>query len=211
MSTSTINCNLCNFDFTNQDQYKQHVDGKRHKKLEQIRLDREQSAKRSLFVSNMKKDTFVKQLEDHFAKYGKISKIVTDNEKNSYAIVEYEHESSVDKALEASSDEHVVNGKHLKVNRREIKEFVSKTGHLNEKKKEALEKLKEEALLVNKLLDKCESFEEQVDRLINHLKIDEEQVKLRDRICDDLCNIFKQFWSEDGKNFILLKNYNLTQ
>jgi RNA recognition motif-containing protein len=149
-------CALCNLEFGNVDQFKQHLEGKRHKKLEAIREERESSARRSLFVSNLRKDTFIKQLEDHFVQFGKIVKIVTDQEKNAYAIVEYESETSVENAVN-STQEHFVNGKHLKVSRREVKEFVSKIGTTNERKKEALEKLKEEALTVNKILAKCES------------------------------------------------------
>jgi RNA recognition motif-containing protein len=149
-------CALCNLEFGNADQYKQHLEGKRHKKLESIRDERESSARRSLFVSNLRKDTFIKQLEEHFVQFGTIAKVVIDREKNAYAIVEYERETSVDNAVN-SSQEHFVNGRHLKVSHRQVKEFVSKVGTTNEKKKEALEKLKEEALVVNKILAKCES------------------------------------------------------
>lgn len=64
------------------------MEGKRHKKIESIKEERENSAKRSLFVSGLKKDTFIKQLEDHFIKFGKINKIVTDNEKVKMKIFE---------------------------------------------------------------------------------------------------------------------------
>jgi len=60
------------------DQFKQHLDGKKHRKLETIREERQKSAQRSLFVSNLKPDTFIKQLEDHFAQFGPINKIVID-------------------------------------------------------------------------------------------------------------------------------------
>lgn len=189
-------CALCNLEFSNGEQLQQHLEGKRHKKVESIREERENSAKRSLFVSNLKKDTFIKQLEEHFLQFGKISKIVTDQEKNAYAIVEFESESGVENSLAFSKD-HLVNGRHLKVARRQLKEFVSKIGSNNEKKKETLEKLKEEALVVNKLLAKCDSFDEQIDTLVNHLKITDEQHKIRENICESLSQIFKQFWSED--------------
>ena len=60
------------------DQFKQHLEGKKHKKLETIREERQRSAQRSLFVSNLKPDTFVKHLEEHFAQFGSINKIVFD-------------------------------------------------------------------------------------------------------------------------------------
>ena len=63
------------------EQFKQHQEGKKHKKLESIKLDREKTASRSLFVSGLKKGTFLKSLEEHFEKFGKITKIVIDQEK----------------------------------------------------------------------------------------------------------------------------------
>lgn len=155
MEPTSLHCSLCDLYFTHNDQLKQHLEGKRHKKLESIRTEREQKAWRSLFVSGIKKDTDVKQLEQHFSQFGTISKLVPDSDKNAYAIIEYESESSVQKALAVQS--HVVNGKLLKVKQREIKDFVSRVGVNNEKKREALEKLKEEALAVNKILVNCDS------------------------------------------------------
>jgi RNA recognition motif-containing protein len=62
-------------------QLKQHIEGKRHKKFESLKEEREKSAKRSLFVSGLRKDTFVKQLEEHFIQFGKINKVIVDQEK----------------------------------------------------------------------------------------------------------------------------------
>lgn len=57
----------------------------------------------------------------------------------------------------AHKSEHKVNEKNLKVNRRQIKEFVSRITNNGDKKKELLEKMKEEALAINTLLGKCET------------------------------------------------------
>ena len=57
------------------------MEGKRHKKMESLKEEREKSARRSVFVSGLKKDTFVKQLDEHFAQFGKIAKIVNDPHK----------------------------------------------------------------------------------------------------------------------------------
>ena len=63
------------------DQFKQHLEGNKHKKIESIKHERERSAQCSVFVSNLKKDTFQKHLEEHFNQFGKISKVVIDQEK----------------------------------------------------------------------------------------------------------------------------------
>ena len=152
-----IRCTLCSLDFANAEQCKQHVEGKKHARLAALRDEREQSARRSLFVSNLRRDTFVKQLEDHFVKFGTLRKLVTDPEKNAYAIVEYESEMGVEEAMSRPIAEHTVNGRQLKVSRRELKEFVSKISANNERKKDSLERLREEALTVNKILGKCGS------------------------------------------------------
>ena len=49
--------------------------------MESIKEERENCASRSIFVSGIKKDTFVKQIEEYFAKFGKINKIIQDQEK----------------------------------------------------------------------------------------------------------------------------------
>ena len=76
--------------------------------------------------------------------------------KNAYAIIEYAEEKSVESVLVFKS-EHTVNEKNLKVTRRQLKEFVSRINNNVDKKKEIMDKLKEEALVVNTLLGKCET------------------------------------------------------
>ena len=76
-------CDLCNLEFKNSEQLKEHMDGKRHKKLESIKEDRAKKALRCIFVSGLRKDTFIKQLEQHFSQFGQISKVITDQEKAS--------------------------------------------------------------------------------------------------------------------------------
>ena len=55
--------------------------GKKHKRLESIKDEREKSSLKSIFVSGLKKDFFIKNIEEHFQKYGKITKIIIDKEK----------------------------------------------------------------------------------------------------------------------------------
>ncbi len=57
----------------------------------------------------------------------------------------------------ACKNEHKVNEKNIKVTRREVKEFISRISNNADKKKEIVEKMKEEALAVNTLLGKCET------------------------------------------------------
>jgi len=70
-----------NAAYFKEEQLKQHIEGKRHKKMESIKEERENCASRSIFVSGIKKDTFVKQIEEYFAQFGKINKIIQDQEK----------------------------------------------------------------------------------------------------------------------------------
>jgi hypothetical protein len=57
------------------------VEGKKHKSIEAIKNDREKNANRSIFVSGLKRDIFLKHLEEHFLQFGKINKIIQDQEK----------------------------------------------------------------------------------------------------------------------------------
>ncbi len=49
--------------------------------MESIKDEREKSSLKSIFVSGLKKDFFIKNIEEHFLKYGKIIKIIIDKEK----------------------------------------------------------------------------------------------------------------------------------
>lgn len=46
-----------------------------------MREEREKSTSRSIFVSGLKKDIFIKHLEEHFQQYGKILKVIIDKDK----------------------------------------------------------------------------------------------------------------------------------
>jgi len=52
---------------------------------------------------------------------------------------------------------HRVNGRNLKCKRREVKEFVSTIFKGTDRKKKALDQLKQESLEINTVLAKCES------------------------------------------------------
>ena len=62
-------------------QLKQHLEGKKHKNIETIKNDREKNANRSIFISGIKKGIFLKHLEEHFLQFGRINKIIQDQEK----------------------------------------------------------------------------------------------------------------------------------
>lgn len=57
------------------------MEGKKHKVIETIKIEREKDANRSIFVSGIKRDVFQKHLEEHFSQFGKINKVVQDQEK----------------------------------------------------------------------------------------------------------------------------------
>lgn len=85
----------------------------------------------------------------------------------------------------------------MKVSRREVKQFVSKINTNNEKKKELLNVLREEAITLNTLMGKCLNFEEQIDKLVEYFKLSENDLDLRHEIKIKLRDIFTQFWSID--------------
>ena len=71
--------------------------------------------------------------------------------------MEFENRESVEKVLN-HPQLHQINEKAVKVKRREAKEFVLKSGPSTaEKKKEILDKLKDDALTINTLLGKCQT------------------------------------------------------
>ncbi len=49
---------------------------------------------------------------------------------------------------------------------------------------------------------------DQVEKLIAHLKLGEDEIKKRETICAELSQIFKQFWPETGQESCLNCFYN---
>ena len=92
-------CDLCNLSLSNgilfirkikslskfknlkETQFKQHLEGKKHKKVESVKEERAKSALKSVFVSGLKRSHFVKHLEEYFEQFGKVNKVIIDKEK----------------------------------------------------------------------------------------------------------------------------------
>lgn len=152
--------------------------------------------------------------------------------QNAYAIIEYDNEDSVEKALAHQSD-HMVNGKSLKVRKRQLKEFVCKLPNKTSKKLEVMDRIKSEALLVNKMLGKCHSviireinhcknsyfilslilnsyfkFDEQIETLVNYLKLSENDLNQRNVILREMNILFDKYWNDNGNFSIDLEKKN---
>lgn len=63
-----------------------HVKGKKHRHLVNLKVTREEQAEKSVFVGNLQKTTSELELMDYFSQYGPISKVVMDKQKVSTII-----------------------------------------------------------------------------------------------------------------------------
>ena len=58
-----------------------HVNGKKHRHLVNLKVTREEQAEKSVFVGNLQKTTSELELTDYFSQYGPLSKVVIDKQK----------------------------------------------------------------------------------------------------------------------------------
>lgn len=101
-----------------------------------------------------------------------------------------------------STNSHEVNGKKVKVVQRQNKEFKPKIISKLDKKKELIEKAKQEAIALNSILQKCTSFEDQVDKLVDFLKLPENEVDTRHKIANELDTLFKKTFPQTKVSII---------
>ncbi|XP_071826798.1 speckle targeted PIP5K1A-regulated poly(A) polymerase-like isoform X6 [Apostichopus japonicus] len=100
-----------------------HMKGKKHRRLVNLKITREEQTERSIFVGNLRRTNSELELMGHFNKFGPISRIIIDKEKSAYAIVEFVEKQSAAKAVE--EEKQTMNGLHIVVRPREVREFVS--------------------------------------------------------------------------------------
>merc|ERR1719326_1691830 len=97
---TTIACAVCGITLSSEEQYAEHVKGKKHQRQVDIFKHREEEAKRSLFVRLTDKTGNDKvTLQRAFQQYGTISRIIVDPNKASFAIIEFDHQDPVDNLL----------------------------------------------------------------------------------------------------------------
>ncbi|NXL69085.1 STPAP polymerase, partial [Chordeiles acutipennis] len=91
-----------------------HLRGKKHRRLRNLRAERRSQERRSLFVSGFARGTSGSELSGYFSTFGDVAAVVMDKEKGAYAIVELRETAGRERALAAAGG-HVLNGHRLRV------------------------------------------------------------------------------------------------
>ncbi|EGD80753.1 hypothetical protein PTSG_01341 [Salpingoeca rosetta] len=100
-------CAVCGIALSSEDQYAEHVKGKRHKRQVEIFQHREEEARRSLFVPlNAKTGNDKTVIRSAFEQHGPISRVIVDPNKGAFAIIEFASADPVTKLL--SEGQHIV-------------------------------------------------------------------------------------------------------
>uniref|UniRef100_A0A670JVS8 Terminal uridylyl transferase 1, U6 snRNA-specific n=1 Tax=Podarcis muralis TaxID=64176 RepID=A0A670JVS8_PODMU len=98
-------CRLCHVAVANKPSLDDHLRGKKHQRLENLRTVRQAQELRSVFVSGFRKGTPASELSDYFQAYGEVANVVMDKDK-------YWHRP-----------QHSLGGQKLRVKPREKKDF----------------------------------------------------------------------------------------
>uniref|UniRef100_F1KZM9 U6 snRNA-specific terminal uridylyltransferase 1 n=1 Tax=Ascaris suum TaxID=6253 RepID=F1KZM9_ASCSU len=187
--SSSIRCELCHVDLSSEAQLAVHVKGKKHQK-KAVELHAFTSlAKRSIFISGVPKNTFSseQQVRDLVVNFGSVQRVLLDSKKGTFAIVEFDEELSARKAIAEGKIR--INGHCALIKERKM-EFDN-----SEKKFER------ESIDVGKVIDKMAasgtSYEEQIDELIRHFCLNEQQLSERIEYANNLTNALSEYFDSD--------------
>ncbi|XP_062821538.1 speckle targeted PIP5K1A-regulated poly(A) polymerase [Anolis carolinensis] len=181
-------CRLCRVTVANQPSLEDHLRGKKHQRLENLRTVRQTQELRSVFVSGFRKGTPASELSDYFQTYGEVVNVVMDKEKGVYAIVELQNEEVLKKVL--SEPQHNLGGQKLRVKPREKKDFK-----YNPPRKQG--SARQEQLNPEKVAQKlCEAddVDAQMSVLVQLFEFSENERRLRDLLVTLFQEVFLEFF-----------------
>ncbi|XP_071826589.1 speckle targeted PIP5K1A-regulated poly(A) polymerase-like isoform X2 [Apostichopus japonicus] len=134
----------------------------------------------------------------HFNKFGPTSRIIIDKEKSAYAIVEFGEKQSAANAVE--EEKQTMNGLHIVVRPREVREFVSsgitqRNAALEGKKKKEDNLRLETQMLMAELVQK-KTIDEQLFALSENISLSPSSLQIRYLICHLLQEVFSEFFAD---------------
>uniref|UniRef100_H9G8W7 RRM domain-containing protein n=1 Tax=Anolis carolinensis TaxID=28377 RepID=H9G8W7_ANOCA len=173
-----------------------HLRGKKHQRLENLRTVRQTQELRSVFVSGFRKGTPASELSDYFQTYGEVVNVVMGQGKGDggnrrtgvYAIVELQNEEVLKKVL--SEPQHNLGGQKLRVKPREKKDFK-----YNPPRKQG--SARQEQLNPEKVAQKlCEAddVDAQMSVLVQLFEFSENERRLRDLLVTLFQEVFLEFF-----------------
>ncbi|NXN96342.1 STPAP polymerase, partial [Rhinopomastus cyanomelas] len=177
-------CCLCGISAANRATLWDHLSGKRHRKLQDLRDQRRDQERRSVFVSGFSRGTSDQELAAYFGAFGEVVAVVRDKEKGAFAIVELREASSCQKVLE--EPHHHLDGHRLRVRPREQKDFVP--GRRNRHRELLGSEKLEQALC------QVDSVDAQMQRLVELLELSEAERSLRQLLVTLFQEVFTEFF-----------------
>ncbi|KAM6435195.1 speckle targeted PIP5K1A-regulated poly(A) polymerase [Liasis olivaceus] len=185
-------CRLCHVTVANKPSLDDHLRGKKHQRLENLRSVRQSQELRSVFVSGFHKGTTALELSDYFQTYGKVANVVMDKDKGVYAIVELQDEEILQKVL--SQPQHSLGGQRLRVKPREKKDF--KYTPPRKQGSARREQLSPEKLAQN--LCQVEDVDAQMSLIVQLFEFSESEQRLRDLLVKLFQEVFSEFFPESA-------------
>uniref|UniRef100_A0A8C3SD89 Speckle targeted PIP5K1A-regulated poly(A) polymerase n=1 Tax=Chelydra serpentina TaxID=8475 RepID=A0A8C3SD89_CHESE len=169
-------CRLCHVTAANKPSLQDHLQGKKHQRLESLRAKRQDQELRSVFVSGFHKGTSAPELSEYFQAFGGVASVVMDKDKGVYAIVELQDQE--------------VMGKRLRVKPREKKEFK----YMPPKKQGSAhhEQLSPEKLV--QALCQADDVDAQMSQLVQLFELSESERRLRHLLVTLFQEVFSEFF-----------------
>nr|XP_033810162.1 speckle targeted PIP5K1A-regulated poly(A) polymerase isoform X2 [Geotrypetes seraphini] len=188
LSRGGFRCRLCMLQVANRPSLDDHLQGKKHRKLTEVRAQRKSQEEKSIFVSGFRRETSELELSEYFSNFGPVSSIVMDKEKGIYAIIELQDQAVMHKVL--SHPQHCMDGQKLRVKPRHKKDFKytppKKQGPARGQEL-SLEKLSQALCL-------CSDVDEQLKQLVSLFQFSENERKLRELLVTLLQEVFFEFF-----------------
>uniref|UniRef100_A0A6J0U438 Speckle targeted PIP5K1A-regulated poly(A) polymerase n=1 Tax=Pogona vitticeps TaxID=103695 RepID=A0A6J0U438_9SAUR len=181
-------CRLCHVTVANKPSLDDHLRGKKHQRLENLRTVRQTQESRSVFVSGFRKGTPASELSDYFQAYGEVANVVMDKDKGVYAIVELQNEEVLEKVL--AEPQHSLGGQRLRVKPREKKDFKYNPPRKQGSAKR--EQLSPEKLAEN--LCQADDVDAQMSLMVQLFEFSESERRLRDLLVTLFQEVFLEFF-----------------
>nr|XP_042705561.1 speckle targeted PIP5K1A-regulated poly(A) polymerase isoform X4 [Chrysemys picta bellii] len=181
-------CRLCHVTAANKPSLQDHLQGKKHQRLESLRAKRQDQELRSVFVSGFHKGTSAPELSEYFQAFGGVASVVMDKDKGVYAIVELQDQEVMEKVL--AQPEHCLGGQRLRVKPREKKEFK----YMPPKKQGSAHHVQLSPEKLVQALCQADDVDAQMSQLVQLFELSESERRLRHLLVTLFQEVFSEFF-----------------
>ncbi|NXV96674.1 STPAP polymerase, partial [Calonectris borealis] len=177
-------CRLCQVSAANRPSLAEHLRGKKHQRLRNLRAERRAQERRSLFVSGFARGTSGAELAEYFGAFGDVAGVVMDKEKGAYAIVELRDAAGRERAL--AEPQHGLAGHRLRVRPREEKDFAYGSPRRSPRR--------EPPGRLEQALCQAPDVDAQMSQLVGLLELSEDERRVRHLLVTLFQEVFTEFF-----------------